>query len=160
MIAGVPASGKTTFGKLFINDESDIYDDPKEIPPVEEIVNKVLIGKNVVIADPNFTRTEFRESANRKFKKIKDRIHWVHMVGYADVCTENALERNSNRENPDFKIVTEAISYMCKQYNMSTMLHNLEGQIDHEDHNEHFVNVRDWYNYSSYTKHNEHIGSK
>lgn len=87
LIAGLPASGKTTYAKNF---KCKLFDDPKDL---KEIIDYCKCGNNIIITDPNFCITEVRNKAQKILLDLGYKVNWIFFENNPNQCIINSKKR-------------------------------------------------------------------
>ena len=106
ILVGLPGSGKTYYGKNLAKSKpnSILIDDPKAL---DSIFNALVSYENVIIADPNLCRPEYRNTAE---KILSPNITWVFWENNPKKAWENV-------KNRDERIISESyVKMLSKVY--------------------------------------------
>jgi hypothetical protein len=101
LICGLPGSGKTHLGLQLKNETGfEFFDD---INQLDDLFKALSEGKNCIVTDTNFVRTEIREAASNKLNKFSNlEIEWLFFENNAKQCLKNVNFRNDNRKVKGF----------------------------------------------------------
>lgn len=104
MIVGLPASGKTTFAKKFLenNPEFTLIDDPT-VADVGLIYSLLLEGKDIIVCDPHLCKESNREKVQLLFTVAGYEVFWTFFENNIDKCLKNVTLRNDGRVIGDLR---------------------------------------------------------
>ncbi len=101
LIAGLPASGKTTWANshqwLYV---ASVIDDPKSLSDFDVYIQRKL---NVIVTDPHLCRAEVRETAEKFWRQNGYDVKFIFFENNEAQCRENLARRNDGRIIGSFK---------------------------------------------------------
>ena len=134
MIAGLPATGKTTLANKLAKQKANsfVVDDP-DYP--DDLVNLPKGIKTVIVTHPNFCQAESRMKAENAIRKIyfDAIVSWIFIENNKELALKNAQNRKP------YKKVEGFIHYISKLYNIpanSNILPAYDGSKGYEHKNE------------------------
>lgn len=98
-IVGLPASGKTHYGKNLSKKTGGLYiDDPKNWSDLEkQLIN--YKGDTVILSDPFLCFEDHQEVAQSRFMFLGYETEWVFFENNPTQCKENAKARGDSSFN-------------------------------------------------------------
>ncbi len=100
-IAGLPASGKTTYAKNLQAKESAILiDDPKAWEDIEAVL-LTNQDRTIIITDPHFCSTGARINATTRLFSWGFEVTWIFFENDLNACIENYKRRHHGKMSAD-----------------------------------------------------------